>query len=212
VALYFKAPPIVIIELVSLPGAGKTTIRNALTVAVATKGSVPLHALRPTPAFFKVFWQLMKLALGARPMRLNRLKRAFNAGILLRHYQPTPQPIVLDQGTVQKLWSILADAETYSPRHLDATVKALVPFAPDHLVWIETPLDLALERLAARVGGNSRYDGLTPEKARSLLAQRAGLLKALAERLSTGGNSQLLVLDGEQPARVNARTIEALLR
>jgi hypothetical protein len=211
-ALYFKAPPTVIIELVSLPGAGKTTICNALTLAVATKGSVPLHALRPSAAFFNVFWQLMKLALGTRPLRLNRLKRAFNTAILLRHYQPTSQPIVLDQGTVQKLWSILADAENYSQRQLDATVKALAPFAPGHLVWIETPLDLALERLAARVGGNSRYDRLPPENARSLLAQRAGLLKALAERLSTAGNRQLLVLDGAQPARVNARAIEALLR
>jgi hypothetical protein len=212
VALHFKARPIVIIELVSLPGAGKTTICNALTLAVATKGSVPLRALRPTAPFLSAFWQLMKLALGARPLRLNRLKRAFNAAVLLRHYQPASLSIVLDQGTVQKLWSILADAENYSQRQLDVTVRALVPFAPDHLVWIETPLDLALERLAARVGGNSRYDGLTPEKARSLLAQRAGLLKALAERLSTAGNSQLLVLDGEQPARANARTIEALLR
>jgi hypothetical protein len=212
VALHFKAPPIVIIELVSLPGAGKTTICSALTPPVATKGSVPLRALRPTPAFINVFWQLMKLALGTRPLRLNRLKRAFNAAVLLRHYQPTSQIIVLDQGTVQKLWSILADAENYSKRQLDATVKALATFAPDHLVWIETPLDLALERLAARVGGNSRYDGLTPENARSLLARRAGLLKSLAERLSSAGNRQLLVLDGAQPAHVNARAIEALLR
>jgi hypothetical protein len=212
VALCFKARPIVIIELVSLPGAGKTTICNALTLPVATKGSVPLRALRPTSAFFSVLWQLMKLALGARPLRLNRLKRAFNAAVLLRHYQPTSQTIVLDQGTVQKLWSILADAENYSHRQLDATVKALVPFAPDHLVWIETPLDLALERLAARVGGNSRYDRLPPENARFLLTRRASLLKALAEHIARGGNRQLLVLDGAQPARVNARAIEALLR
>ena len=64
-----------IIECAGLPGAGKTTVCNHVAVAHGGKGSVPLIAMRFDSAFLSAAWSIAALCLGARPFRLERLKR-----------------------------------------------------------------------------------------------------------------------------------------
>ncbi|MBL8789303.1 MAG: hypothetical protein JNM45_02325 [Rhizobiales bacterium] len=200
-----------IIEIAGLPGAGKTTICKDLAHPVGGKGSVPLLALKPSRDFLHASCSLLRLALSARPFSLDRLKRAFNTAVLLRHYQPQAGVIVLDQGIAQKLWSILADADTYSPEHLHRTQEALAPFAPDHLVWLETPLPIAVERMRQRLHGNSRYDGLPADKVRHLLEQRAALLQTIAQGVRLRNGRALTVLDGTAEPQRNAAAIDLLI-
>jgi thymidylate kinase len=199
-----------VIEMAGLPGSGKTTIARALAHPMGGKGAVPLFDLRLSMAWLRAMWQLLWLAASARPFRFNRLKRAINTALLLRHYQPHGRDILLDQGTVQKLWSILASARSFPQIRLDNALAALVAFAPDHLVWVDTPLDQAIARMGGRTGGKSRYDRLPPDIAHEKLVKRAALLKDIAQRYAAASGRHLITLDGQDPAALNARKLEEL--
>lgn len=199
-----------IIECAGLPGAGKTTICRLVKHPHGGKSSVPLSALRPSGAMLRVAWQIFLLSATARPLQLKRLKRGFNLTVFLRHYLDHDRDVLLDQGVVQKLWSMLADAEAWPAERLRAVLQNLRPFAPDHVVWLETPLEMAAARMASRSGGRSRYDGLNPQQATAILLQRAGLLEMLARDFSAETGARLVVFDGLQDPAVNAARIDAL--
>src|SRR5688500_2189292 len=151
-----------IIECVGLPGSGKTTVCKLVLEPYGSKGVVPLTALRISGAIRWAGWHIFALCLTARPFDLKRLKRALNLILFLRHYEHRDLKILLDQGIVQKVWSILADSAYHSSQRLDRVIASLLPFAPDWVVWLETPRAAAVRRLGARVGGNSRYDTRPP--------------------------------------------------
>ncbi|MCB1377025.1 MAG: AAA family ATPase [Alphaproteobacteria bacterium] len=201
-----------IIECAGLPGAGKTTVCNHVAVAHGGKGSVPLIAMRFDSAFLSAAWSIAALCLGARPFRLERLKRGFNLAVFLRHYRDRRKTILFDQGIVQKIWSILADAENYSGQGLAEVMAALKPSAPDVVVWLETPLAEAVGRMARRQGGRSRYDELGEDEARDILALRAALLRRIAEDFCAVTGARMVQLDGSCEPASNAAQIDTLFR
>ena len=163
-----------IVECTGLPGAGKTTVCKLVSVPHGGKGAVPLAAMRPNINMLRAGRHILTLSLTVRPFRLKRLKRAFNLIVFLRHYEHRDLVILLDQGIVQKIWSIMADANAHSSERLRRVMASLLPFAPDWVVWLETPLAAAAQRLHARVEGNSRYDILPPDVVlRHLTARQA---------------------------------------
>lgn len=201
-----------IIECAGLPGAGKTTVCNMVLEPHGGKGVVPLTAMRPTRAVLGAAWHILALCLTTRPFDLKRLTRAFNLVLFLRHYEHRDLMILLDQGIVQKVWSILADSAHHSSQRLDRVIASLLPFAPDWVVWLETPPDAAARRLGARVGGNSRYDTLRPDEVLQQFGNRQTLLRKLTEQFCDTGRSRLLEIDGTQPAEANAARIDALFK
>jgi thymidylate kinase len=201
-----------IIECAGLPGAGKSTVCKLVTEPYAGKGSVPLSHLRFDRAMWLASWRIASLCACARPFRLNRLKRGFNLIIFLRHYQHKDRNVLLDQGMVQKLWSILAEAMPISEEALASILSTLTPFAPDCFVWVETPAEIAAARLGARADGKSRYDKLQRSDATVLLRQREELLRKLAERFCSIAGISTLVLKGDAIPETNAARIDDLLR
>ncbi len=199
-----------IIECVGLPGAGKTTVCKMVSEPHGGKGVVPLTAVRPSRAVVEAAWHIFALSLTTRPFDLKRLTRAFNLVLFLRHYEHRDLMILLDQGMVQKVWSILADSTHHSSQRLDRAIASLLPFAPDWVVWLETPPDAAARRLGVRVGGNSRYDALRPDEVLQQFTSRQALLRELAERFCNKGHVRLLEIDGTQSAKANAARIDAL--
>lgn len=200
-----------IIECVGLPGAGKTTICCLVTAPHGKKGAVPVSASKIDTASLRAAWHIVLLSLSARPISFDRLKRGFNLVVFLRHYRAREQTILLDQGLVQKLWSLLLDASHYSAARLDNVLKSLQPFAPDHLLWIVTPVHVAAGRIAGRSHGNSRVDGLTPQEAETRLATTAELLDMLVARFAAATGVNVLDIDGGAPPEANAARIDGLL-
>lgn len=200
-----------IIELAGLPGAGKTTVCDLVAQPHGSKGDVPFSAMRPSRPLLRATWHILVLCLTARPFRLQRLQRAFNLVVFLRHYVHHERCILLDQGIVQKLWSILADAEFHSDARLEAVICGLSPFAVDHVVWLEIPLEAAARRIDSRHDGRSRYDAMSPQSAAHLLEKRAPLLRSLAGRFCAASGANLLVIDGGCDPAENARRIDALI-
>ncbi len=199
-----------IVECVGLPGAGKTTICGLVTAPHGKKGAVPLSAMRADTALLRAAWRIFFLSISARPLSLNRLKRGFNLIVFLRHYQFRVRNILLDQGLVQKLWSLLQDA-SFSMTRLDRVIASLRLFAPDHLVWIVTPVNLSAQRIAERRHGNSRLDGLPPDEAEARLATTVELLEMLVARFSAASGVNVLKLNGGAPPEANAARIDGLL-
>lgn len=201
-----------IVELAGLPGGGKTTICGLVASPHGGKGAVPLHGLRLDAALLGVAWQVLALFATTRPLSFNRLKRAFNLVVFLRHYQDRTRCILLDQGQVQKLWSMVCDANHFSPSRLHRVLAALRPLAPDRLVWVETPATVAAARVAGRNHGNSRYDGLATAEVDRQLSARGSLLRNIAEQYAKTTGTTLIILDGTEPPAANAERIAALLR
>ena len=201
-----------IVECAGLPGAGKTTVCKLVSESHGSKGAVPLTAMRPSMEILRASWNILALALTTQPFRFKRLKRAFNLIVFLRHYEHRGLVILLDQGIVQKIWSILADANDHSSNRLQRVMASLVPFAPSWVVWLETPLDFAVKRLDARGDGTSRYDGLPSDKALLQLKSRRALLRSLAEQFCKTVDTGLLEIDGTLPPAANAARIDALFR
>jgi thymidylate kinase len=201
-----------IIECTGLPGAGKTTVCKFVAEPHGGKGAISLTALRPNMNMLRAGRHILALSLTVRPFRLNRLKRAFNLIVFLRHYEHRDMAILLDQGIVQKIWSIMADANAHSGARLRRVMASLLPFAPDWVVWLETPIAFAAQRLNAREDGNSRYDTLPPDEILRRLTARRTLLRNLTDQFCSATNARLLEIDGTQPASANAARIEALFK
>ena len=197
-----------IVECSGLPGSGKTTVCKLVSEPHSVKGAVPLTALRPNINILRAGRHILVLSLTVRPFRLKRLKRAFNLIVFLRHYEHRGMVILLDQGIVQKIWSIMVDANAHSTERLRLAMKSLLPFAPDWVVWLETPLSVAAERLHSREDGNSRYDPLPPDEILRHLTARRALLRDLAEQFCRATSARLLDMDGMQPASTNAARID----
>ncbi len=201
-----------IVECTGLPGAGKTTVCKLVSEPHGSKGAVPLTAIRPNMEILRAGRHILTLSLSMRPFRFKRLKRAFNLIVFLRHYEHRGLAILLDQGIVQKIWSIMADANPHSSERLRRVMASLLPFAPDWVVWLETPLAAAAQRLHAREDGKSRYDTLPPDEILRHLTVRRALLRDLTEQFCRATNARLLEIDGTQPASANAARIEALFK
>jgi hypothetical protein len=201
-----------VIELAGLPGAGKTTICRQITVPHRRKDSVPLSELRIWPDAVPFAWYLFLLCLSARPIRWSRWKRGINVLALLRCYRPHSIPVVLDQGLVQKIWSILLDAEIYSKPLLIRVIKNVKPFAPQYLVHVETPIEAAALRVSLRSHGNSRFDCLSREEITISLKKKERLLNELRHMYQLYTGVRVLGLDGRDPAEHNSFKIDRLLR
>lgn len=200
-----------IVECVGLPGAGKTTVCGRVSVPHGKKGAVPLSALRIDTALLRAAWHIFLLSLSAKPFSFNRLKRGFNLAVFLRHYQTREQTILLDQGIVQKLWSILLDTGQFSSVRMDNVVRSLRPFAPDCVVWLRVPVSIALERLVRRVAANSRFDRLEAAQAEAALLRNAVLLEDLITRFPLATGAMLYQLDGMADAVDNAACLDTMI-
>lgn len=202
-----RAEPV--IEFVGLPGAGKSTICRALPASWPTSRNtdpVPLPLSRRL-AFYRTALPLM---LSLRPLVPNDLGRFSRLAAELRFYErPAVGPLVIDQGMIQKLWSLLLGRRSYSALALDRVVAALAPSAPDLIVVLATPPDVAAERLVARNGGNSRLQKLPEADMRQGLVTGAELYASLMDLYRRHAASCVLDLSGSEPVSESAARVVA---
>lgn len=200
-----------IVECTGLPGSGKTTICNLVTLPHGKKGSIKLRDTRLNSVLVRASWKTLLLCCATRPFSIDRLKRGLNLVAFLRHYQNRERAILLDQGQVQKLWSILSGADSYPSRRLHELIASLKPFAPDWIIWVETPVTLAVERIGTRTHGISRYDRLSSESIHAQLSARADLLKDLTKQYCSATKTRFHQLDGALAPAENAMKIADIL-
>lgn len=223
-----------VVELVGIPGAGKSRLTRALVDDLSVCG-VPVHTpqARLGPAV-PVARRLSRKAGScvhgavARPLVTARV----TAG-LVRSGQPRPADLagrlvqwlvadaltgtgrrrrgvtVLDEGPVQALWSTGLRGDV-TP--LLAALERRAPTAgADVLVVVRVPADVALARLAARPSQHSRTQRLPAADRLAELERGAALLDRLVEWWSgAAAGRSVVVVGGTDDVVARARLVERL--
>jgi hypothetical protein len=204
-------PPL--IELVGLPGSGKSSITRAVRTRHLGRGDLRIVEARLGWPVVQVLVAALILALSARPFSITRIARAFKLAGFLRYYRRHGNlPIIMDQGLTQKLWSMLAETRNFSLPLLATTVRRLAPFAADYLIWVETPANIATDRIVGRIGGNSRFDGQPRDEVADRLVNLLELYNLILELFERHTDVHVISLRGEDPIADNAARIDLLIK
>lgn len=202
-----RAEPV--IEFVGLPGAGKSTITRALPPGWPTSRNTDPAAL-PLARRLWLYRHALGFMLSLRPLALKDIDRMRKLAAELRFYERgAAGPLVIDQGMIQKLWSILLDRRRFSSGALERLVAALAPTAADLVVWLATPPDLAAERLVARNGGNARLQKRPEEEMMAGLVAGQARYAMLLDLFRRHARCRVLELAGTDPVEVNAARVTA---
>lgn len=202
-----RADPV--IEFVGLPGAGKSTITRALPASWPTSRNTDPPAL-PLRRRLQVYRAALPFMLSLRPSEVEDANRLGKIAAELRFYErPAGAPLVIDQGMIQKLWSILLDRRSYDPARLERLVAALSPSAADIIVWLGTTPEVAAQRLLGRNGGNSRLQKRPPQEMKAGLIAGQGLYTVLMEHYRRHAPSRIIELTGLEPVEDNVATVVA---
>lgn len=202
-----RADPV--IEFVGLPGAGKSTISRALPATWPTSRNTDPAPL-PLARRLWLYRHALAFMLSLRPLQWKDVTRLRRLAAELRFYERAAgAPLVIDQGMIQKLWSILLDRKSHSPAALERLVAALAPSAADIIVWLGTPPDLAAERLITRNGGNSRLQKRSEDEMKAGLVAGQGLYAMLMGLYGRHATIRVLNLAGTDPVEVNAARVVA---
>jgi hypothetical protein len=187
-----------LVELVGLPGAGKSTLAEALLGELAARGA----CLRAVPrvgaaATRRVERARALVAAGlARPRLaaaalclagpdrsgLGRLVHLLGRVEQAEALAAEPAALVLlDEGPVQALWALATPGSARTLRRARALAADLLPRGRSVLVWLETPPAEAAARLSARshAGARSRFDGRSTAELLPLLTAGAARLSSL---------------------------------
>lgn len=202
----------VVIEFAGLPGAGKTSVADRVSIPHAGRRDITSLNLPLRPETWRVARAAFALAFSIRPWKPSYLLRAIRLVLALRCYgEGKHRLVIMDQGLVQKLWSMVIETRSYSARRLEDLVRALSPFMADQLVWVAVPHHLAAERIVNRRGGNSRFDG----KAYDGIVNRLQHLESVYQHIIGLFHSHIdlpvVPLDGEAELGANALKIENLI-
>lgn len=206
-------------ELFGLPGAGKTTITDGLTLgslvtrkqmsAAWSNKSIFQRAVIAGKALIDLAWMRSIIALvirtpltnGESLMRLARL--AF-----IKHWILSQQGnLLFDQGLLQRLWSIFYTSGVTNPPHalLTGLLRQFYQGQDVQIVMIEVPPELAARRVYGRSTGTSRLDKLPENAVRNELENTADLPAALLSAARDAGFS-VVTLDGSAlPGQLIAR-------
>lgn len=226
----------VVVELCGLPGAGKTTLATALEDTLAARG-IPCRVAdreisAAVPRSQRALRRLRHATSTAtrRPVTAARTARRFaavrnesvrdTAAVLVQWLAVSdlatkartgPGVHLLEEGLVQTAWTLLLRAEG-SPAEFRGGALLTVPPASsrsDIVLLVDTPVEVAAERLAARSSRHSRTQLLETEQRVAELTRGRELLETLLANAPAAVH-RLTVLPGATAARLAAEAAEAV--
>jgi hypothetical protein len=202
-----------LIEFFSLPGAGKTTLVNAVAagtdlitrpkLAAAWRRQSLLQRSRHSARALLHAPTLMaaaRLAVGVPLSSGESLSRLVRL-IAKRHWVRSQAGVMLiDQGFLQELWSILYAAGHFEPDPADLSplIRSIYAGMQVRVVFIDVDARTASTRISGRDYGNSRLDRLPEADIRGQLARTRRLPRAILDAATAAG-LQVEILDGSAP-------------
>ena len=214
-----------LVELFALPGAGKTTAVNAVAerALVTTRKGLSAEwancsVLQRLAHIGRAFGNRRRVATAARFCRCARIASPEGVFRLMRLLAKTdwlrsrPGVVLLDQGFLQDLWSILLSCRSAcaDPALLSPLISALYDGMDATIVILEVDPGTAAERVRGRTYGNSRFDGLPAGELRPSLHSASELHRQVGEAATLAG-LPVRILDGSAPSHAVADQLLSLL-
>ena len=202
-----------LIEFFSIPGGGKTTLASSLArrqgIKTRTELSVAWNKQRPASKLRHILASYLDMRCDALAISfairagLWNAESIFRLGRLLakrKWVSSQADPLILDQGFLQDLWSILYSAgqSRPDPRTLSNLIACLYEGMRPLIVFVEIDSHLAARRIADREHGDSRLDGLPQEEISKRLVMGTAIVKAVMLAVGTAG-LRVERIDGSQP-------------
>jgi hypothetical protein len=201
-----------LVELFALPGAGKTTLTELAAQRAHVKTRKGLSAewvtSSATHRFAHVSRAVLKpkhlaaafrFASGARLASTESIFRLARMLAKTEWLRSQPGVLLLDQGFLQDLWSILVSgkSECPSPELLSPLIRVLYEGIEARIILIDVDPSVAASRIRARTHGASRFDDLPENEVRQSLTDGSNLLHAIGQAVKLAG-LQVETLDGSK--------------
>jgi hypothetical protein len=206
-------PPLTLVELFGAPGAGKTTLATAATVRTQVMTRHQLSELWRRQSLasrighvVRAFADLARLSAATRlatGCRLDRSNLARLARLIAKAnwLGSRSSVVLLDQGFLQDLWSILYNSDREEPRAelLSPFIRSMYRGIDTRIVYIDVEPQTSASRIGGRLGGHSRLDGLPEAELHASLASAARLPARIVEAAKSAG-LQIVTFDGTAAA------------
>jgi hypothetical protein len=116
--------------------------------------------------------------------------------------------VLLDQGSLQNIWSIAAFSKSFGGKALKALFNVAIKgsYYPHVYVYLNSSTELAVSRVIQRRHGDSRFDDMDRDAMSEGLRISSPVMCHLAEMLKSS-ESRLLVLDAELDIDEKAKQI-----
>lgn len=220
-----------VVELASLPGAGKTTILEALRardresrfVIRLTSRLAPVAGPDWLSKSFGAAWAFGRYpALHFRLAIHGTMTRGFSLDLLrvvsyggrfldtlrLCQARARPRPVLLDQGLIQLVASVSTPlVRRVGAKQIEAITEKLICGRLQGVVWIDCPLQLATKRLSQRSHGTSRFDERKGPELAALLQEFRGVLESSLQTCEKLG-IPVKVLRATDSPQTNAERLE----
>jgi hypothetical protein len=214
-----------LVEFFGLPGSGKSTVTNAIErgPGVHSRHEISkdwrrqshlrrigftLRTLRDVPLMLAA----LRLARGARLTRRESYGRLLRLVLTKHWWIAQPGMLLLDQGALQSIWSILYASGRTSPRpsHIEAFLREFFDGVAAQIVLLDIDDATAAQRIVDRTQGNSRFDELPLTEVESQLASSIALLRTIHDAGRAAGLN-IHRMDGSSPVPMLAGQLLELL-
>lgn len=211
-----RESPLTVLELFALPGAGKSTVAEAfakqtpvttrkdLTAEWANRSA--LQRLAYVGRAFRnrrLLTAAVRFALDARLDTRESLFRLMRLVAKTEWLRSRSGVLLLDQGFLQDVWSILLSSKAASPDPalLRTLIRSLYEGTDATIVVLEVDSKTASARVSARPHGESRFDSLPEGQLHSSIEAASGLQRQIVESARLAG-LPVLMIDASPPAQV----------
>jgi hypothetical protein len=205
-----------LIELFGPPGAGKSSLARASAQGAGLLSRQDLGLTWRRQSFARkarfVVKAYVRSECAARALRLawnaplrspEALVRLARLLVKAEWMKAQAGIVLLDQGPLQELWSILysSGVGTPDPDLVSPFVKSLYSGSEPLIVYIRVDPSIASARIRGRSHGHSRLDGLNRDELEESLARGAELPERIAAAARAAG-LKVQTMDGSKPLEV----------
>ena len=210
-----------LVELFGIPGSGKSTLVKAASEHAAFRTRHDVSAAWDRGSIIGRAAQLVgryadpqEMALAVRLAAAARIRDRCGLARLLRiagkaqRLKSQPELVILDQGLLQELWSILYGANCYAPDVglISKLIGKLYKGIDARIFFIDVDPEPASARIAGRADGHSRLDGLGSDRIRQDLARAVELPTRIIEAARRAG-VEVRRIDGSLPIETLVKEI-----
>lgn len=222
----------ILIELAGLPGAGKTTVEHKLVEKLKQENInyIDIQGLRGKcrrnlPKHKKYWGYLLVLlrnldlvlylyifAFYIRPLNKDSflLVKQFFFTLQLINYKKRNMydVIILDQGIVNNIWSIIISGDRFNSKLLRTIIqKAMDKKAIERLVFMKIDIKTAAKRIMNRETKNSRLDRMDNNSIERVLYKNSGFMDQIIMEASQGEEVNILEINAEEEITCKVKAI-----